>query len=302
VKFGLRIDDFNWPGGEREMGARLESAGRRAEAAGFDSIWIWDHFVQLRKWEDPHPEGWMALAHLAGVTQRIMLGTHVTGVTYRAPAILVKQATTLDVLSGGRAYLGIGAAWNEREHAAFGVPFPPLRERFEILEETLQVALRAWAGETGPFDGKHIHLTEQIDSPRPVQRPHPPILIGGVGERKTLRLVAQYAQATDMFISDPAEFRHKLDVLRRHCDNLDRPYEQIERYGRIDLSGPDGVELPPGRLAPASLLLDRAEQMARAGADAIVISLPGITETDVIERFGEDVVRPGHAIQRPAAA
>src|SRR6266511_3537681 len=110
MKFGLRIDDFNWPGGDREMGARLADAGRRAEEAGFDSIWVWDHFVQRRKWEDPHPEGWMALAHLAGLTQRIMLGTHVTGVTYRAPAILVKQATTLDVLSGGRAYLGIGAA------------------------------------------------------------------------------------------------------------------------------------------------------------------------------------------------
>ena len=302
MKFGLRIDDFNWPGGEREMGARLADAGRRAEAAGFDAIWIWDHFVQLRKWEDPHPEAWMALAHLAGVTERIMLGTHVTGVTYRAPAILVKQATTLDVLSGGRAYLGIGAAWNEREHAAFGVPFPPLRERFELLEETLQVALRAWAGETGPFDGKHIHLTEQIDSPRPVRRPHPPILIGGVGERKTLRLVARYAQATDMFIADPAELRHKLDVLRRHCDDAGRPYDEIERHARIDLSGPAGVDPQPGELAPGGLLLERLERIAGAGADAIVVSLPKVTETEVIERFGEAVIRPGRAIRRPADA
>jgi len=302
MKFGLRIDDFNWPGGEREMGARLADAGRRAEAAGFDSIWVWDHFVQLRKWEDPHPEAWMTLAHLAGLTQRIMLGTHVTGVTYRAPAILVKQATTLDVLSGGRAYLGIGAAWNEREHAAFGVPFPLLRERFELLEETLQIALRAWAGEISPFDGKHIHLTEQIDSPRPVQRPHPPILIGGVGERKTLRLVAQYAQATDMFISDPAELRHKLDVLRRHCDDVGRPYDAIERHARIDLSKADGTEPPRGQLAPGQLLLERLEQIAGAGADAIVVSLPGTTGTDVIERFGEIVIGPGRGIRRPADA
>ena len=302
MKFGLRIDDFNWPGGEREMGARLADAGRRAEAAGFDAIWIWDHFVQLRKWGDPHPEAWMALANLASVTERIMLGTHVTGVTYRAPAILLKQASTLDVLSGGRAYLGIGAAWNEREHAAFGVPFPPLRERFELLEDTLQIALRAWAGEAGPFDGKHIHLTEQIDSPRPVQRPHPPILIGGVGERKTLRLVAQYAQATDMFISDPAELRHKLDVLRRHCDDVGRPYDEIERHARIDLSGPDGVDLPPGELAPSAVLLDRLERIAGAGADAIVVSLPRVTETDVIERSGETVIGPGRSIRRPAAA
>jgi len=302
MKFGLRIDDFNWPGGEREMGARLTDAGRRAEAAGFDAIWIWDHFVQLRKWEDPHPESWMALAHLAGVTKRIMLGTHVTGVTYRAPAILVKQATTLDVLSGGRAYLGIGAAWNEREHAAFGVPFPPLRERFELLEETLQIALRAWGGETGPFDGRYIHLTEQIDSPRPVQRPHPPILIGGVGERKTLRLVARYAQATDMFISDPAEFRRKLDVLRRHCDDVGRSYDEIERHARISLSGPDGVDPPPGELAPGALLLERLERIAGAGADAIVVSLPRMTETDVIERFGQTVISPGRIIRRPADA
>ncbi len=302
MKFGLRIDDFNWPGGEHEMGTRLADAGRRAEAAGFDAIWIWDHFVQLRKWEDPHPEAWMALANLAGVTGRIMLGTHVTGVTYRAPAILVKQATTLDVLSGGRAYLGIGAAWNEREHAAFGVPFPPLRERFELLEETLQIALRAWAGDTGPFDGRHIHLTEQIDSPRPVRRPHPPILIGGVGERKTLRLVARYAQATDMFISDPAELRHKLDVLRRHCDDVGRPYDEIERHARIDLTGPDGVDPPAGELAPGALLLERLAGIAAAGADAIVVSLPRITETEVIERFGEEVIAPGRGIRRPPDA
>jgi len=302
MKFGLRIDDFNWPGGEHEMGTRLADAGRRAEAAGFDAIWIWDHFVQLRKWEDPHPEAWMALANLAGVTGRIMLGTHVTGVTYRAPAILVKQATTLDVLSGGRAYLGIGAAWNEREHAAFGVPFPPLRERFELLEETLQIALRAWAGDTGPFDGRHVHLTEQIDSPRPVRRPHPPILIGGVGERKTLRLVAKYAQATDMFISDPAELRHKLDVLRRHCDDVGRPYDEIERHARIDLTGPDGVDPPAGELAPGALLLERLAGIAAAGADAIVVSLPRITETEVIERFGEEVIAPGRGIRRPPDA
>lgn len=302
MQFGLRIDEFNWPGGEHEMGHRLADVGRRAEAAGFDAIWVWDHFVQLRRWEDPLLEGWMALAHLAAVTKRVRLGTHVTGVTYRAPAILVKQATTLDVLSGGRAYLGIGAAWNEREHAAFGVPFPPLRERFELLEETLQVALRAWAGETGPFSGRHIRLAEQIDSPPPVQRPHPPILIGGVGERKTLRLVAQYAQATDLWLADPVEFRHKLDVLRRHCDDVGRSYDEIERHGRIDLARPDGTAPARGELAPSGLLLERVEQMARAGGDVIVVVLPGIADTDVIERFGEEVIGPGRAIRRPADA
>ena len=302
MQFGLRIDDFDWPDGGAGMGRRLADVGQRAEAAGFDTIWVWDHFVQLRRWEDPLLEGWMALAYLAAATRRVRLGTHVTGVTYRPPAILVKQATTLDVLSGGRAYFGIGAAWNEREHAAFGVPYPPLRERFELLEETLQVALRAWAGEVGPFTGKHIRLTEQIDSPPPVQRPHPPILIGGVGERKTLRLVAQYAQATDLWLSDPIEFRYKLDVLRRHCDAIGRPYAEIERHGRIELAGPGRTVAAHGDIASGDILLERVAQMAAAGADAIVVSLPGVAGTDVIERFGEAVIGPGRAILRPVDA
>lgn len=281
------------------MAAHLANAARRAEDAGFDAIWMWDHFVQLRRWEDPLLEGWLGLAHIAAVTTRVRLGTHVTGVTHRPPAILVKMATTLDVLSGGRAYLGIGAGWNEREHAAFGVPFPPLGERFEILEETLQVALRAWSGETGPFEGRHVHLAEQIDAPRPIQQPHPKILIGGVGERKTLRLVARYAQATDMWLSDPDELRAKLNVLRRHCEEAGRSYADIERHARIDLT-------PVGRLtddiAPAHVLLERVRAMADAGADAIVVPLPRLWEPDVIERFGEEVVGPARGIVRPPDA
>jgi F420-dependent oxidoreductase-like protein len=299
VKFGLRIDDFNWPGGERELARHLVDIATRAEAAGFDSIWMWDHFVQLRSWEDPLVEGWLALSHIAAVTDRVMLGTHVSGVTHRPPAILVKLATTLDVLSGGRAYLGIGAAWNEREHAAFGIPFPPLRERFELLEETLQVALRAWSGATSPFEGQHVRLAEQIDSPRPVKQPHPPILIGGVGERKTLRLVAQYAQATDLWLSDPDQLRHKLDVLRRHCEAVGRDYNEIERYARIELGRADR---PEGELAPPGLLLARLATMASAGADAIIVPLPRMVEPGVIERFGAEVITPGKQIHGPRDA
>ena len=296
MKFGLRIDDFGWPGGGRRMAEHLASIGRRAEDAGFDSVWVWDHFVQLRRWEEPLLEGWMALAYLAGVTRRVRLGTHVTGVTHRAPAVLVKQATTLDVLSGGRAYFGVGAGWNEREHDAFGIPFPPLRERFELLEDTLQLALRAWSGERTPFVGRHVRLTEQIDVPRPIQRPHPAILIGGVGERRTLKLVAQYAQATDLWLSDPDQIRHKLDVLRRHCDAVGRDPDQIERYARVDLTMPHGEE---GEVAPAPILLDRIAATAAAGADAIVVPLPRMAEPGVIEQFGSEVITPARGIARP---
>jgi alkanesulfonate monooxygenase SsuD/methylene tetrahydromethanopterin reductase-like flavin-dependent oxidoreductase (luciferase family) len=208
----------------------------------------------------------------------------------------VKQATTLDVLSNGRAYFGVGAAWNEREHAAFGIPFPPLRERLELLEETLQVALRAWAGETGPFHGSHVNLAEQIDVPPPIQRPHPAILIGGVGERKTLRLVAQYAQATDIWLSDPAEIRHKLDVLRRHCFALGRDYDEIERFARIDLAPAGGLE---DAIAPPDVLIERVAATAGAGADAIIVPLPHMAEPEVIERFGVEVITPGREIVRP---
>jgi F420-dependent oxidoreductase-like protein len=287
VKFGLEINDFNWPGGPERMGEHLANVARRAETAGFHSIWVWDHFIQLRRWEDPLLEGWMSLAFMAAATETIELGTLVTGVTYRHPAILVKQATTLDVLSGGRAWFGVGAAWNEREHHAFGVDFPPIKERFEMLEDALQIAHRAWSGETGSFHGKHVELSEQMDSPRPARQPHPPILIGGGGERKTLRLVAQYADATHQTTSDPQVFRHKMDVLRQHCERLGRNYDAIERYCGLDTKSANG---PRGQMAEASVLLERLDALADAGSQGVFIVLPDVTEPGVIERFGSDVI------------
>ncbi|MBA2372918.1 MAG: TIGR03560 family F420-dependent LLM class oxidoreductase [Chloroflexi bacterium] len=269
------------------MGRHLAEIGRRAEAAGFDSIWVWDHFIQLRRWEDPLLEGWLTLAYLAAATERIELGTLVTRVTYRHPAILVKQATTLDVLSGGRAWLGIGAAWNEREHGAFGVRFPPIAERFEVLEETLQIAHRAWKGETESFSGKHLQLSEQMDSPPPVRQPHPPVLIGGGGERKTLRLVAQYADATHQTTADPAVFRHKMEVLQRHCHDVGRPYEEIERSCGLDLRPPPGGS---GPIAEPAVLLERLDRLAEAGAQGVFLVLPRVADSDSIERFGSDVI------------
>jgi F420-dependent oxidoreductase-like protein len=287
VKFGLEINEFNWSGGEAQMGRHLAEIGRKAEDAGFHSIWVWDHFIQLRRWEDPLLEGWLMLAYLAAATKRIKLGTLVTGVTYRHPAILVKQATTLDVLSGGRSYFGVGAAWNEREHNAFGVRFPPIAERFELLEEALQIAHRAWRGQTDRFEGTHVHLSEQMDSPPPVQRPHPPILIGGGGERKTLRLVAQYADATHQTTSDPAVMRHKMQVLRQHCETLGRDFDEIERYCGLDLRPSGRVS---GRIAESGVLLERTAALADAGAQGVFFVLPSVADSDAIERFGREII------------
>jgi alkanesulfonate monooxygenase SsuD/methylene tetrahydromethanopterin reductase-like flavin-dependent oxidoreductase (luciferase family) len=219
------------------------------------------------------------------VTKKVMLGTLVTGVTYRHPAILVKQASTLDILSGGRAYLGIGAAWNEREHRAFGVEYGTWTDRFELLEDALQIAHRAWSGETGRFDGKRIHLTEQMDSPRPIQQPHPPILIGGGGERKTLRLVATYGDATHIGTSDPAEYRHKLDVLRRHCDEVGRDFDEIQRFSGVRISKPGTRDL----LTPSEVL-DNIGEMAAAGAQGMFTVVPRMTQPETLERFGEEII------------
>ena len=202
MRVGLQVPNFTYPNGQARLGDTFAQIARNAERAGFYSLWVMDHFFQIRgvgPAENEMLEGWSALAFAAGVTNHIKLGTMVTGVTYRYPALLVKTATTLDVLSHGRAYFGIGAAWNEQEHKGLGVPFPSTSERFERLEETLQIALQMWSGDESPFDGKHYQPERPLNSPRSVQQPHPPILIGGTGEQKTLRMVAQYADACNIF-------------------------------------------------------------------------------------------------------
>lgn len=296
MKFALGIVNFKWPGGEAEIGRRLGEIGRTAEDAGFDALWVWDHFVDLARWEDPLLEGWLTLANLAASTKRVKLGTLVTGVTYRYPAILVKQATTLDVLSGGRLFFGVGAAWNEREHYAFGAPFPPLKERFELLEDCLQIAHRAWKGERGAFEGKKVKLSEQIDSPPVVQRTHPPILIGGGGERKTLRLVARYADATHQTTSDPAVFRHKMEVLREHCADVDRDFDEIERWSNLETRAPDSR----GKVADTSRIVDNAGRLAEAGVQVVALTLPDMGGLKTIEEFGKNVISQARNLE-PAA-
>src|SRR2546421_185229 len=233
MRLGLQVPNFTWPTGQSQLGHTFGQIAERADQAGLYSMWVMDHFFQIRNVgpsENEMLEGWSALAFAAGRTNRIKLGTMVTGVTYRYPGLLVKIATTLDVLSHGRAYFGIGAAWNEEEHLGLGVPFPPLKVRFELLEEALQIALQMWAGEDKPYEGKHLRLGRTLNAPNSVQRPHPPILIGGAGEQKTLRLVAQYGDACNLFARlGKSVLQHKLDVLRRHCEELGRPFGEIEK-------------------------------------------------------------------------
>jgi F420-dependent oxidoreductase-like protein len=215
------------------IGPTLARAGEAAEAAGVATISLMDHYFQMDNFapaEDPMLEGYTTLGFLAGHTATVRLHLLVTGVSYRRPGLLAKIVATLDVLSGGRAALGIGAAWYEREHLGLGVPFPPVSERFERLEETLQVCLQMWdPADNGAFDGRYYQLAETLCSPAPLSQPHPPILIGGGGEKKTLRLVAQYADACNIFASSPADIAHKFDVLRAHCDDVGRDEAGIRR-------------------------------------------------------------------------
>ncbi len=291
MRLGLQVPVFTWPNGQSQLGQTFGQIAEHADKAGFYSLWVMDHFFQIGVVGNPEMEmleGWNALAFAAGRTQRIKLGTMVTGVTYRYPGILVKTATTLDVLSGGRAYFGIGAAWNEEEHKGLGVPFPSTAERFERLEETLQIALQMWSGDEKPYNGKHYQLARPLNSPQSIQRPHPPILIGGTGERKTLRLVAQYADACNIFARLQDNFlQKKLDVLREHCRAIGRPYEQIEKttLGSMFLSR-DGRS---GSMTPAAAI-EYFASLAELGIDQAIVNMPNVYDLNVFDLFATEVI------------
>jgi F420-dependent oxidoreductase-like protein len=232
MELGIHFANFTLPGGAAALGPTLAAAARAAEDGGCSTFTLMDHWFQMEGFatsEDPMLEGYTSLGFLAGLTQTMTLSLLVTGVTYRHPGLLAKIVTTLDILSGGRAQLGVGAAWYEREHKGLGVPFPPISERFERLEETLRICHQMWSDDDGPFLGTHYQLAETICSPRPIQQPGPKILVGGSGERKTLRLVAQYADACNLFAPDSAVVAHKLDVLARHCEAEGRDNDTIKK-------------------------------------------------------------------------
>jgi len=291
MRLGLQVPSFTWSSEQGQLGDTFATIAERAERAGLYSLWVMDHFFQIQMVgpaENEMLEGWSALAFAAGRTNRIKLGTMVTGITYRHPGILVKTATTLDVLSHGRAYFGIGAAWNEQEHKGLGVPFPPLAERFERLEETLQIAHQMWSGDEKAFTGKHYTLERPLNSPRSVQKPHPPILIGGTGERKTLRMVAQYGDACNLFARlGKDEIRRKLDILRGHCETLGRPYEEIEKttLDNFLLTG-DGRN---NSLSP-NAAIDMFGALAELGIDQAIFSLRNVADLEAFDILATKVV------------
>jgi F420-dependent oxidoreductase-like protein len=232
MDLGIHFVNFTLPGEPQSLAATLAETARIAEEGGATTFTVMDHWFQMEMMApatDPMLEGYTTLGFLAGRTERMRLGLLVTGVTYRHPGLLAKIVTTLDVLSGGRAQLGIGAAWYEREHLGLGVPYPPVAERFERLEETLQICHQMWSDDDGPYNGTHYQLAETICQPRPISAPHPRILVGGSGERKTLRLVARYADACNLFATSVDEVAHKLEVLDQHCVTENRDSAHIER-------------------------------------------------------------------------
>ncbi len=285
MKFGLQINSFTWPGGGAAIGPTLARVVRTADRVGFDSIWVMDHFFQIRGLgppEAPMLDGMTALGFMAAHSERARLGLMVGGIHYRQAGLWIKAATTLDVLSGGHAWFGIGAAWNEEESAALGFPMPPLGKRFEMLEECLQMAHAMWSGGSGSgerLDGSHYIATRLLNSPQAISRPRVPIMIGGGGERKTLRLVAQYADACNVF-GDAARISHKYAVLREHCERIGRPYDEIERstLQSIDLA-----------TQSADQIVERFGSLAEAGAQHILFSVRGVNETDKLERIAAEI-------------
>jgi F420-dependent oxidoreductase-like protein len=285
LKIGLHVTSFTWPGEPDTIAHTLAEIARAADEGGFYSLSVMDHFFQMEmagRPEEPMLDAYSALNYLAGVTSRLRLAALVTGVVYRHPGLLIKAVTTLDVLSGGRAELGIGAAWYEREARGLGVPFPPLKERFERLEETLRIAHHMWNGDSKPFRGKHYQLEEPFNYPRAISRPHPPIIIGGMGERKTLRFVAQYADATNMFAFGPAEeITRKLMILRQHCDKAGRDYERIERTGLT------AIDLRTMSIADA---ITRCRDLSDAGLQRLIIMVPNAHEVEPIRSIGRELI------------
>ncbi len=289
MKLGLQISSFTWPGGDAEIGPTLARVVRTADEVGFDSIWVMDHFFQIRgngPPEDPMLEGFTTLGYAAGLTKRARLGLMVGGIHYRQPALWIKAATTLDVLAGGRTYFGIGAAWNIEESNALGFAFPELRDRFGMLEETLQMAHQAWRGDDGPYEGQYYQAGRLLNHPQSLSRPHPPIIIGGGGEQKTLRLVAQYADACNIF-GGPDNLQHKYDVLRGHCERLGRDYDTIEKSNLAGISiTTDGAD---GSLTPAAFV-DRLGGWADAGSMHTIFSVRDVWDVSKLELIGRDVI------------
>jgi F420-dependent oxidoreductase-like protein len=292
MRVGLQLPSFSLPGGTPAIRPTLGAIAQCAEASGFSSLWVMDHLFQLPEdtgWggpDEPMLEAFTTLGFLASATQHIALGPMVASAVLRPPALLVKAATSLDVLAGGRTYLGLGSAWYAQEARGLGLPFPARAQRLDALEDTLQVALAMWADDRAPIEPRAAHLArleEPIGVPRPISRPHPPILIGGGGERRTLRLVAAYADACNILVPDPGESAHKLNVLRAHCEELGRDYETIEKTALVE------ADLRPGRQRPGDVVTALRAQ-ADEGIEHVIVNLPDAHVLERLETFGREII------------
>jgi F420-dependent oxidoreductase-like protein len=286
VKLGLHYWNYSIPSDPAEMAATLSETARIADEAGFSGFSVMDHYFQMEhagSAAEPMLEAYTTLGYVAAMTERMTLGVLVTGVMYRHPGLLAKIVTTLDVLSGGRGRLGVGASWYEREQVGLGVPVVPVAERFERLEETLQICLQMWSDDNGPFNGRHYQLAETLCVPQPLSRPHPPILVGGGGEKKTLLLVARYADACNVFGSSPADVAGKLDVLRSHCEAEGRDYDRIEKTVLAVIPA----------LADVDAFLAAAREYAALGVTELAV-MPDRHPVEFAEQIAERVL-PGLA-------
>lgn len=270
MDLGLHVVQFDMPDGPPSIAPTLGRIARAADAMGLTHLSLMDHYFQMEMLGGPALnmlEGYTTLGYFAALTERVRLGLLVTGVTYRHPGLLAKIVTTLDVLSGGRAQLGIGAAWYDREHTGLGVPYPPVRDRYVWLEDTLQICKQMWSTNDGKFEGKHFQLAETLNLPQPISRPHPPILIGGMGEKKTLRLVARYADACNLFSQPGVDVvRHKLEVLKQHCEREGTAYDRIRKT--ILYTAPCPTQ------ATADAFLKEMEGYAAIGIEEVIV-MPG---------------------------
>ena len=288
MHIGLQIPSFKVPGGTAAIRPKLKEVVTTAEESGFYSLWVMDHYYQIKglfgqAHTDPMMESYTTLGYFAGLTQKAYLGVLVTGVIYRHPSVLLKMVDTLDILSGGRAYLGIGAAWYEEEARGFGIPYPSTAERFELLEDNLKLARALWDNDETSFQGKHISAPAITNNPRPLSKPHPRIMIGGTGPKKTLRLVAQYADACN-FGSwvGPENLQKSLDTLKGHCDDLGRDYESIEKttLATVNLSADDTV----------ASTISRIKQFAEMGFSHTIFNMPDLYTSSALETFAKEII------------
>jgi F420-dependent oxidoreductase-like protein len=288
MHIGLQIPSFKYPGGTAVIRPKLKEIVTTAEAAGFYSLWVMDHYYQIKglfgeAYTDPMLESYTTLGYIAGLTEKAYLGVLVTGVIYRLPAVLMKMVNTLDILAGGRTYFGIGAAWYEDEAIGNGIPYPSTSERFEQLEDSLQLAKALWASDEIAFAGKHFSAPAITNNPRPLSTPHPRIMIGGTGPKKTLQMVAQYADACNIGDWVGAENMQKaLDTLKAHCERLDRDYDTVEKTSLCTVNLSEGDTI--------ASIINRIKELSGMGFTHVIFNMPDVYKITPLETFAKAII------------